>query len=208
MKDVPAILLFDFTSSLGYHLPMQGDIDRVLISQQQLATRIAELARQITADHTPPRIPDGDEITIVPILTGAFIFCADLIRQIPLHIQIGLVTVSSYPGSSVSSKGSQLLGQQLGDVCGRHLLLIDDILDSGGTLKLVVPMLRELGAASVKSCVLLRKDRPQARSVHADYVGFEIPDEFVVGYGLDYNNYYRNLPDIVTLKQQAIERNA
>jgi hypoxanthine phosphoribosyltransferase len=131
-----------------------------------------------------------------------------LIRQIPLHIQIGLVTVSSYPGSSLSTKGSQLLGQQLGDVTGRHLLLIDDILDSGGTLKLVVPMLQELGPASVKICVLLRKDRPAAKSVHADYVGFEIPDEFVVGYGLDYNNYYRNLPDIVTLKAEAIERNA
>jgi hypoxanthine phosphoribosyltransferase len=187
---------------------MERDIARVLISQEQLAARVAEMARQITADHTPPSIPHGDEITIVPILTGAFIFCADLIRQIPLHIQIGLVTVSSYPGSSMATKGSQLLGQQLGDVRNRHLLLIDDILDSGGTLKLVVPMLQELGAASVKTCVLLKKDRPAARLVHADYVGFEIPDEFVVGYGLDYNNYYRNLPHIGTLKPEAIERNA
>ena len=187
---------------------MQGDIDRILISQQQLAARVAELARQITADHTPPRIADGDEITIVPILTGAFMFCADLIRHIPLPMQIGLVTVSSYPGSSVRTQGSQLLGKQLGDVTGRHLLLIDDILDSGGTLKLVVPMLKELGAASVKSCVLLKKDRPAASMVQADYVGFEIPDEFVVGYGLDYNNYYRNLPDIVTLKPEAILRKA
>ncbi len=187
---------------------MHQDIARILISKQQLADRIAELARQITAEHTPPGIPQGGEITIVPILTGAFIFCADLIRHIPLPIKIGLVTVSSYPGSSVSTQGSQLLGRQLGDVTGRHLVLVDDILDSGGTLKLVVPMLRELGAASVKTCVLLRKDRPQAHSVHADYVGFEIPDEFVVGYGLDYNNYYRNLPDIVTLKPEAISRNA
>jgi hypoxanthine phosphoribosyltransferase len=187
---------------------MNRDIARILISQQQLAARVAEMARQITADHTPPKIPDGDEITIVPILTGAFIFCADLIRHIPLHIQIGLVTVSSYPGSSMATKGSQLLGRQLGDVRNRHLLLIDDILDSGGTLKLVVPMLKELGAASVKTCVLLRKDRPAARSVEVDYVGFEIPDEFVVGYGLDYNNYYRNLPHIGTLKPDAIARNS
>jgi hypoxanthine phosphoribosyltransferase len=187
---------------------MQLDINRVLISQQQLAARVAEMARQITADHTPPNIPDSDEITIVPILTGAFIFCADLIRQIPLHIQIGLVTVSSYPGSSLTTKVSQLLGQQLGNVQGRHLLLIDDILDSGGTLNLVVPMLKELGAASVKTCVLLRKDRPAAKLVHADYIGFDIPDEFVVGYGLDYNNYYRNIPDIVTLNAEAIQRHA
>jgi len=185
---------------------MQRDIERVLISQDQIAKRVGELARKITADHMPDNTPG--EVTIVPILTGAFIFCGDLIRQIPLPIQIGLLTVSSYPGSSLRSKGSQLLGQQLGDVRGRHLLLIDDILDSGGTIKLVVPILKDLGAASVKTCVLLRKDRPAAKEVFVDYVGFEIPDEFVVGYGLDYNNYYRNLPDIVTLRPEAIKRNA
>ena len=111
-------------------------------------------------------------------------------------------------GSSLRTQGSQVLGQQLGDVKGRHVLLIDDILDSGGTLKLVKPQLESLGAATVKTAVLLRKDRPAAREVQADYVGFEIPDEFVVGYGLDYNNYYRNLPDIVTLNREAIERHA
>lgn len=187
---------------------MQRDIQRVLIPQEKIAKRVRELAQQITADHTPPRMPDGGEITIVPILTGAFIFCGDLIRQIPLPIQIGLLTVSSYPGASLATQGSQLLGKQLGDVRGHHVLLIDDILDSGGTIKLVAPLLQELGARTVKTCVLLRKDRPVAKEVHVDYVGFEIPDEFVVGYGLDYNNYYRNLPDIVTLRPEAIERNA
>jgi hypoxanthine phosphoribosyltransferase len=185
---------------------MQGDIDRVLISEAQLSVRIAEMARQITADHAPSKLGDDGEITIVPILTGAFIFCADLIRRIPIPMQIGLITVSSYPGASLQTQGSQLLGQQLGDVTGRHLLLIDDILDSGGTLKLVTGMLRQLKPASVKTCVLLRKDRPAAREFPVDYFGFEIPDEFVVGYGLDYNNYYRNLPDIVTLNPAAIER--
>jgi hypoxanthine phosphoribosyltransferase len=116
------------------------------------------------------------------------------------------MTVSSYPGASMTTQGSQIIGKQLGDIHGRHVLLVDDILDSGGTIKLVMPMIRELGAASVKSCVLLRKDRPAAREVPVDYVGFEIPDEFVVGYGLDYNDYYRNLPDIVTLKQSAIDK--
>jgi hypoxanthine phosphoribosyltransferase len=94
----------------------------------------------------------------------------------------------------------------VGDISGRHVLLVDDILDSGGTLKLVVPELRALEPASVKTCVLLRKDRPSAREVQADYVGFEIPDEFVVGYGLDFDDYYRNLPDIVTLKQEVTAR--
>jgi hypoxanthine phosphoribosyltransferase len=134
------------------------------------------------------------------------IFCGDLIRHIPIAMKIGLMTVSSYPGRSIRTQGSSVLGQQLGDVTGRHVLLIDDILDSGGTIKLVVPLVKELGAATVKTCVLLRKDRPAARETPVDYVGFEIPDEFVVGYGLDYNDYYRNLPDIVVLKQDVIGR--
>jgi hypoxanthine phosphoribosyltransferase len=178
---------------------MHRDIQRVLISQYQIGARVRELAQQITADHTPTG-NDGSEITIVPILTGAMIFCGDLIRQLPIKMRINLITVSSYPGASLRAQGSQILGQQLGDIRGRHVLLVDDILDSGGTIKLVVPILRDLGAASVKVCVLLRKDRPTAKEAHVDYVGFDIPDEFVVGYGLDFNHYYRNLPDIVTLK--------
>ena len=182
---------------------MQEVIEETLISQHQIAQRIKELAAQITADHSPPNI-DGGEITIVPIMTGAMIFTSDLIRQIPIAMKIGLMMVSSYPGQSVQSRGSQMLANQVGDIHGRHVLVVDDILDSGGTIQMVVPALRKLGAASVKSCVLLRKDRPTARAVHADYVGFEIPDKFVVGYGLDYNDYYRNLPDIVTLKAPVL----
>jgi hypoxanthine phosphoribosyltransferase len=106
----------------------------------------------------------------------------------------------------VTSRGSQVISQQLGDVRGRHVLLIDDILDSGGTIRLIVPILKQAGALDVKTCVLLRKDRPSAKATPVDYIGFEIPDEFVVGYGLDYNNYYRNLPDIVTLTPEAVER--
>jgi hypoxanthine phosphoribosyltransferase len=188
-------------------LQMHRDIERVLISQYQIGARVRELAQQITTDHTPPNMADA-EITIVPILTGAMIFCGDLIRQLPIKMQIGLITVSSYPGASLRTQGSKILGDQLGNIRGRHVLLVDDILDSGGTLKLVVPILQQLGAATVKSCVLLRKDRPSAKQTHVDYVGFEIPDEFVVGYGLDYNNYYRNLPDIVTLKPQIYQEQA
>ncbi len=182
---------------------MQQDIDRVLITKDEIAERVKELASQIIEDHTEPNVPGGTEITIVPILTGAMIFCCDLIRHIPMAMKIGLMTVSSYPGKNVQTQGAQVLGRQLGKVQGRHVVVVDDILDSGGTIKAVVPVLQSLGAASVKVCVLLRKDREAARSVQADYVGFEIPDEFVVGYGLDYNDYYRNLPDIVTLKPEA-----
>ena len=179
---------------------MHQDIQRVLISQYQIMARVKEMAEQITAE-----LREGD-VTIVPVLTGAMIFCGDLIRQIPIHMRIGLLAVSSYPGASLRSQGSQVLSDQMGDIDGHHVLLVDDILDSGGTLRLIVPMLTKAGAASVRTCVLLRKDRPSARNTAVDFVGFEIPDEFVVGYGLDFNNYYRNLPDIVTLKPEVIER--
>ncbi len=182
-----------------YHPPMEDDIDRILVTRAQIAQRIEELARQITADHTTA---EGEtEITLVPILTGAMVLAADLMRQMPVRMKIGLMTVSSYPGKSLSSQGASVLGSQLADIRGRHILLLDDILDSGGTLRRVVPLLQSMGPASVKTCVLLRKDRPIARETPVDYVGFEIPDEFVVGYGLDFGDYYRNLPDIVTLKQ-------
>jgi len=183
---------------------MHGDIDRILIPQDRIAARIRELAAQITRDHVGA--DNEGEVTIVPILTGAMIFCGDLIRQIPIPMQIGLLTVSSYPGSSIRTQGSTVISQQLGDLTGRHVLLVDDILDSGGTIRLVSQLLREKGAATVRTCVLLHKDRPESRDIPAEYIGFEIPDEFVVGYGLDFNNYYRNLPDIVTLKREVIER--
>jgi hypoxanthine phosphoribosyltransferase len=186
-------------------IAMQDDIDQVLIPQARIAARVRELAEQITADHTAG---NGGEITIVPILTGAIIFCGDLMRHIPIAMRIGLLTVSSYPGKTIRAQGANLLSQQLGDIHNRHILLIDDILDSGGTINLIRPILQSMHPASCKTCVLLRKDRPSAKAVKVDYVGFEIPDEFVVGYGLDYNDYYRNLPDIVTLKSHVIARNA
>jgi hypoxanthine phosphoribosyltransferase len=183
---------------------MHGDIERVLIPQQEIARRVRELAAQITSDQASAAKDGG--ITIVPILTGAMIFCGDLMRQIPIAMKIGLMGVSSYPGRSVRSQGAELLASQLGDIRGRHVLVVDDVLDSGGTLGIVIPVLKKLEAASVKTCVLLRKDRPAAKAMHVDYLGFEIPDVFVVGYGLDYNDYYRNLPDVVTLRSAAMER--
>ena len=174
---------------------MQADIEKVLIPAPQIHDRVVQLAGEITAE-----IGTDTGLTIVPVLTGAMIFTADLIRQMPVRMKINLMSVSSYPGAALRTQGANVVAKQLGDVSGRHVLLVDDILDSGGTLKTVVPVLQQLGAASVRICVLLRKDRPTAREVHADHVGFDIPDEFVVGYGLDFDNVYRNLPDICTLK--------
>lgn len=182
---------------------MQADIDRVLLPQHQIAQRVRELGHSIAQDHLAH--DSQGAITLVPILTGSMIFCADLMRQINLPLRIGLLTVSSYPGTSIRSQGSSVVAKQLGDLRGRHVLLVDDILDSGGTLNLVLPLLKSMEPLSVRTCVLLRKHgRPAARNIPVEYVGFDIPDEFVVGYGLDYNDYYRNLPDIVTLKKSVI----
>ena len=178
---------------------MEQDIERILIPSDRIAHRVRELADRITADH---QSLDGG-ITLVPILTGAMIFAADLMRQLGLRLRIGLLTVSSYPGTSLRTQGVRILAEQVGDLHGRHVVLIDDILDSGGTIKAVRSALENLGPAQVKTCVLLRKQRPEAMGTPVDYVGFDIPDEFVVGYGLDYDDDYRNLPDIVTLRKSV-----
>ncbi len=146
-------------------------------------------------------------LTFVPVLTGSIVFVADLIRHLPVYMQIQLISISSYPGRATSSRGATLR-QDLGTLpellCGRHVLLIDDILDSGRTLRLAVDLLRQRRPASLRTCVLLRKQRPEAMACPVDYVCFDIPDVFVVGYGLDFNDYYRNLPEIVTLRPEVV----
>ena len=185
---------------------MKADIDRILIPRDRIAKRVQELAEQITRDLDQSPDTQKSTLTIMPIMAGAMIFCADLIRQMPIAMRMGLLTVSSYPGKSTTSQGPTISGANLANLKDQHVLLLDDILDSGNTILHVVPLLQQYGAASIKVCVLLRKDRPSARTTQADYVGFDIPDEFVVGYGLDFDNYYRNLPDIVTLKREVYTR--
>ena len=182
---------------------MRSHVDRVIVPQDRLARRVAELARQITADFSQPPIRAGG-LTVIPVMTGAMVFCADLVRQMPIQLRIATVHVSSYPGAATRSQGVKFIGPQLDLVPGHHVLLVDDILDSGNTLKSLKPLVESCGPAVVRVCVLLRKDRPEARATPVDYVGFDVPDEFVVGYGLDYDGYYRNLPDIVSLKPEVI----
>lgn len=200
-------------ASLRYTDRMQSDIDQVLIPREEIAQRVKALAESITRDVTEAAAESADdpaqrgEITFVPILTGSFIFVADLIRHLPLYMQIRLISVSSYPGPSTTSRGARLRAE-LSDLpeslAGQHALVVDDILDSGSTLRLVTDLLRKKRPASLRTCVLLRKNRPEAMSLPVDYVCFDIPDRFVVGYGLDYNDYYRNLPDIVTLRPEVL----
>jgi len=184
---------------------MDADIHRILISRATIARRVHELADQIAADFH--LVGDDDappEIVIIAIPTGSLIFLADLIRCLPLKCRIRLVTVSSYPGAATTSQGPSLEGDVPDDLTGRHVLIVDDILDSGRTIRFVRELIAQRGPASIRTCMLLRKQIESAMNTPADYIGFDIPDEFVVGYGLDYDGYYRNLPDVVTLKDEVI----
>lgn len=191
---------------------MHTRIDRVLIDRATIADRVADLAVQIAEDFEAEvgadavnRDREPAELTLVPLLTGSVIFLADLIRDLPLMMRIRLPQVSSYPGRATTSQGVRVDDSLEGDgLAGRHVLIIDDILDSGRTITAVRELIQRHQPASLKVCVLLRKDLPSARQVHADYVGFDIPDAFVVGYGLDYDGYYRNLPEVCTLKAEAL----
>jgi hypoxanthine phosphoribosyltransferase len=178
------------------------DIERILIDRHAIARRIAELADEIRRDLDV--LGEDGEIVLVPVLTGSIIFVADLMRRLPHKIRIGLVTATSYPGRSTTSQGAALAGELPDDLEGKHVVIVDDILDSGNTIRLVRDEIARRNPRSVRVCVLLRKQRPAAMQTPCDYVGFDIPDEFVVGYGLDYDDYYRNLPDIGTLKREAM----
>lgn len=197
---------------------MFPEIDHILIDQARIAARVRELGARIAADlqadcdrMRPPRAagnggdPDASQIVLVPILTGSIVFVADLIRQMPLKLSLGVVAVSSYPGRSIQSKGAAIRSEIPPDLTGKHVLVVDDILDSGRTLGLVKRLIQEQRPASLRICVLLKKALPGPRSeeVDVDYVGFEIPDEFVVGYGLDFDGFYRNYPQIAVLKSGA-----
>jgi len=182
---------------------MQADLERILIERSRIAQRIDELAQQIAADYAPKPGEDHAHITLVPILTGSIIFVADLIRRLPLPMQVRVMSVSSYPGKATTSQGvthEPSLSSLPESLVGRNVLIVDDILDSGNTLNFVTQLLQQRNPDSLRTCVLLRKQREQAMAFSVDYVAFDIPDEFVVGYGLDYDGYYRNLPDIGVLK--------
>lgn len=181
---------------------MVSDIAKVLYHESTILSRLDEMAHQITGDYK------GKELTVIAILNGSFIFMADLLRRIPLPLQVDGWSVSSYHGTNTSGR-INFRQTQLADVKGRHVLLLDDILDSGLTIHSIKERLeKEAGAASLRVCVLLRKNVERVRHVDADYVGFDIPNEFVVGYGLDYNERYRNLPYIGVLNEEGIRRYA
>ena len=167
----------------------------VLIPADRIQQRVDELARQMTGDY------QGRSLTIVGVLTGSLMFLADLMRRLDLPLRIALIQASSYRGATTRAGELHVQSDLLPDLRGRHLLLLDDILDTGHTLAHLVRELKSFGPASLKVGVLLRKHGRQEEQLEPDYCGFEIPDAFVVGYGLDYNGEYRNLPYIGVLKQ-------
>jgi hypoxanthine phosphoribosyltransferase len=174
------------------------EVRSVLISRARLARRVRALARQIETDFA------GSDLVVVALLNGTVVFLADLLRGISLPLKLDFIGVSSYregagPGSLVFTKELRL------DVRGRDVLLVDDILDTGRTLTRVLAKLRPLQPRRIKICVLLDKPSRRVENIAADYVGFAIPDEFVVGYGLDYGEKYRNLPFVGLLHPRILQ---
>jgi len=172
------------------------DIDRVLITASQIERRIGELGAQISRDYT------GRSLILVGVLKGVLCFMADLLRHISLPVSIDFLAISSYEGDGSSALSIlKDLDQQIGE---RHVLLVEDIVDTGMTLNRVLEYLWSREPASLKVCCLLDKRARRLVDVPLDYIGFEIPDEFVVGYGLDYQQRYRNLPFVAILKDEAL----
>lgn len=163
---------------------------RPLISQTQIAEAVSELGARISEDY------DGKNLTVLSILTGSIVFVTDLMRKITIPHQLGLVQASSYRGNATSPAELRLNLDWLPELQGRDLLLVDDIFDTGKTLSTIKTRLEEFQPASIQSAVLLWKKSRTIVDMAPDYYCFEIPDEFVVGYGLDYNNHYRHLPEI------------
>ncbi len=178
---------------------MINDVERVLLSEEQLAARIAELGAEITADY------DGKEILMIGVLRGAVLFMADLARAIKIPVAIDFMAVSSYGAGTSSSGVVRILKDLDENVEGKHVLVVEDIIDSGLTLNYLVDNLKSRQPASIKICTLLNK--PDRRKVDVDiaYNGFTIPDYFVIGYGLDYAEKYRNLPFIGILKPEIYQ---
>src|ERR1700731_1076875 len=176
---------------------MQADLERVLFDEPTILRRLDEIATQISEDYC------DRELNVIAILNGSLMFMADLLRRIPLPLKLDCLSVASYHGKTETS-GEVIFKKGAPDVAGRHLLILDDILDSGRTLVAVRQKLQMANPRSIRVCVLLRKRKLRQRAANADYVGFEIEDEFVVGYGLDFMEHYRNLPCIGVLRKELI----
>ncbi|MDD2763887.1 MAG: hypoxanthine phosphoribosyltransferase [Opitutaceae bacterium] len=175
-------------------LPASQDLEEIIISETMIKRRVRKLGQEITAAY------GEEEVTVVAIINGALLFTADLLREIRCPIRLDCIRVSSYRNETRAAGKPEIVHSLTIDIANRHVLLIDDILDTGKTLSVVVNLIKKLKPASVKTCVLLDKKGRREVEYAADFVGFDIPDQFVVGYGLDFAERYRNLPCIGVLK--------
>ncbi len=174
----------------------RADLERVLITEAEIARRVAVLAARIQRDFA------GRDLTVVALLNGTVMFLADLMRRLDLPLRLDFMGVSSY--GAATSPGEVVVTKELRlEVRGRDVLVVDDILDTGCTLREVLGRIRRLGPRSLRVCVLLEKMGRRRERVRADYVGFRIPDEFVVGYGMDFAERYRNLPFVGVLRREC-----
>ena len=174
------------------------DVASVLVSEEQIQARVAELGAQISADFA------GRELTLVSVLKGSLPFMADLMRAITIPVQIDLMEVSSYGGTATESSGLvRILKDLSSSIDGKDVLIVEDIIDTGLTLNYLIRYLRGKNPRSLHICTLLDKPARRLVEIPIDYLGFTIPDQFVVGYGLDYGEHYRNLPFIGVLQPQV-----
>ncbi len=167
---------------------------RVLLSETDIVERVSRLAEEINTDY------GGMPVTIVGVLDGCLIFLADLIRRFEMPLEVILLKVKTYDDGDRPQRPPEIPGKELSSVADRHVLVVDDIYDSGATLSMLVSELERTGASDAKVCVLLEKERAHEGAVEVDYRGFLIPDVFVVGYGLDFAGRYRNLPYVAVLE--------
>lgn len=174
---------------------MHNDMARVLITEEQIAARVRELGARITADYA-----DTEDLLLVGVLKGCATFMVDLARAITRPLAIDFIAIASYGASTESSGVVRMLKDLDADIAGRNLLIVEDIIDSGLTLAYLRSQLQRRNPASLRICTLLNKPERRTADVPVDYLGFDIPNEFVVGYGLDYAERYRNLPYIGVLK--------
>ncbi len=172
-------------------------IERVLISKEELDRQVEQLGSRISKDY------EGKELVIIGVLKGGFIFLADLARKITIPVDLDFISVSSYGDSSKSSGVVKIIKDVDINISGKHVLIVEDIIDTGLTLNHLVELLKTRGPLSVKICAALDKPSRRKAEVHVEYKGIEIPDEFVIGYGLDYVGKYRNLPEVCILKKDV-----
>ncbi len=177
-----------------------NSIERVLLDEETIAARVHELAAQISADYA-----DADALMLVGVLKGAFIFLADLARSLEVVHHVDFIALSSYNRGTTSTGAVRFIMDTRASVTGRHVLIVEDILDTGYTLNYLIRTFRARNPASLRTCVLISKPERRQVDVEVDYLGFEIPNEWVVGYGLDYSDRFRTLPYIGVLKRRVYE---